>query len=58
MSSPTPHDPNAHPSSAPTIIAKPVVPSRRPEAVARECGEVDVAAAIGPEHTTDLVTVR
>jgi hypothetical protein len=45
--SPTPQDPNAQPISAPTSIAKPVVPSSRPDAVARVCGdEEEVAAAI------------
>src|SRR6188472_3489949 len=46
ISRPIPQEPNAQPTSAPTTIAAPVVPSRRPDAVASECGEEAVEAAM------------
>ena len=54
MRSPIAAEPKAQPISAPTIIAKPSEPRRRPDAVASECGVV--GAAIGREHISELVT--
>ena len=43
--------------STPAAIATASVPSKSPDAVARECGFVDVEATIAPEHIRLLVTV-
>src|SRR5688500_7609377 len=46
MSNPIPVSPSSQPTSAPTAIAAPVVPSRRPEAVASVWGEDGARGAI------------